>query len=165
MAEYCSACGETLTPNATVCTFCGQAAAPARPVVTPERPAALASSPPPSALIVPTPPVIVVPTPPAPTLARSTRNPNNALYLEFLGMIGFLGIGQIYAGRVPLGIVMLGLWLVFFGGLVGSTLSLAYLCLFVPALLVCYFSGRSARNYLRRQQGYQPPPTHEATPR
>ncbi len=71
-------------------------------------------------------------------------------------MIGFIGIGHMYAGRMTLGIVMLILWLVLFGGLVGTTFSLAYLCLFVPAILLCYFSGRNARNYMRQQQGEQP---------
>lgn len=41
------------------------------------------------------------------------RNPNIAFILELLGIIGFLGIGNIYAGRIKGGILRLILWWVF----------------------------------------------------
>lgn len=166
MAEFCPSCGETLAANATICPFCGTTRALTKQVGLAEVSQVILtpSAPPPAPLALSSHPVIVIPAPTAPlpaaplpaAPASSPRNPDNAFYLEFLGLIGFLGIGQIYAGRVPLGIVMMLLWLAFVGPITVGTLGIGYLCLLVPAALACYFSGRSARNYMRQQQGYQP---------
>ena len=53
---------------------------------------------------------------------RSVPDPNTAFVLEFvLGLFGFLGIGWVYAGRIPLGLTMMaGWWLVVVSGLGGS---------------------------------------------
>ena len=43
----------------------------------------------------------------------SDKNPNLAFLLELLGILGFLGIGNLYAGRIKGGILRLLLWWLF----------------------------------------------------
>jgi len=109
MADYCPSCGEMRNANSTLCPFCGHLFPPPSSPAREEQSIPLVSTTGQQDLMrMPPPPVIVVQD--QPVVMRRTRNANNAFYLEFLGLIGFLGIGQMYAGRVTLGIVMLLLW-------------------------------------------------------
>ena len=73
---------------------------------------------------------------------RTLPDPNTAFVLEIvLGLFGFLGIGWVYAGRVPLGLILLvGWWLVVASGFGGSLLSggLGF-CLWLPVHIVAPF--------------------------
>jgi hypothetical protein len=128
--------------------------------------------PPNNALMVPPmPPVIVVQSPTAPvpthTPTISLRSPQTAFFMEFLGLIGLLGFGQMYAGRGLIGIALFVVWAIFYFGLLffiwagnaaaaalqqQNALSFSWWCLIIPALLACFVSGTSARDHIRAQQ-------------
>jgi hypothetical protein len=81
-------------------------------------------------------------------IVRSVPDPNTAFVLELvLGLFGFLGIGWVYAGRIPLGLTMMaGWWLVVVSGLGGSVftgflgccfwLPIHFVAPFISALLI-----------------------------
>jgi hypothetical protein len=76
------------------------------------------------------------------SVPRSVPDPNTAFVLEFvLGLFGFLGIGWVYAGRIPLGLVMLaGWWIIVASGFGGSLLSGGLgCCLWLPVHFVAPF--------------------------
>ncbi|MFV9505787.1 MAG: hypothetical protein AB4911_14625 [Oscillochloridaceae bacterium umkhey_bin13] len=198
MATFCPTCAEAVSDTSVTCTFCGQQLSPSRPSAAPitsapregvpgsvtahaapiTQPLALPPATQPLAANPTTQPLALPPTtqplatnPTTQPLAPpKLRNPNTAFYLEFLGLIGFLGIGHLYAERAAVGLILLFGWLVcFFGGMVvfsliagvvaaftssGFNLWAVYFpWLFVPALGASWLSALNARGYVRRQQG------------
>ena len=92
--------------------------------------------------------------PAAMSVPRALPDPNTAFVLEFvLGLFGFLGIGWVYAGRIPLGLAMLaGWWLIVASGIGGSVLSGGLgCCLWLPVHFVAPFvSALMVKNELLR---------------
>ncbi len=77
--------------------------------------------------------------PVATPIASTLPDPNTAFALEIvLGLFGFLGIGRVYAGRVPLGLILLvGWWVVVASGFGGSLMSGGLgCCLWLPVHIV-----------------------------
>jgi len=104
---------------------------------------------------------------PGPALRlQAPKDPNTALLLELLGFFGFLGIGNMWAGKVGKGILLLiGYWVfavfVVVGPLltmVADTSGITALCLMCGLALVYLatpiVSGVLLRNQLRREQGW-----------
>lgn len=171
MNQFCPSCGEPVVPNTSVCAVCGTALmrktgskdspAPALPVV-------MTAGPPDSstnedavhAVVITQQPAQSLPSPivPQPQHIR-TKNPQTAMILEYLGMIGFLGIGHIYSGRASVGIVFLILWFVFFYGAGFALLGFGFLCNIVIAAILCTVSGRNARKYVETRGQGIPYPT------
>lgn len=89
---------------------------------------------------------------------RPAPSPQKAFGFEMLGLIGFLGVGWIYSGRVALGVIVLASWWLLLGagvvGLVGlaATQSGWYLALVaVYWLAVPLISGMLAARSTRRR--------------
>jgi hypothetical protein len=91
------------------------------------------------------------------SVQRPGPNPNVALILEILpGLLGFLGIGWMYIGRVGIGILLLiGWWIILgsvaFVGLISGVLTgglaTLCLCLWVPAqFIIPIVSGLMVRS-------------------
>jgi TM2 domain-containing membrane protein YozV len=79
------------------------------------------------------------------------RDPTIALLLEFLGYIGFLGIGHIYAGRVTRGIVLLVGWWIYWAVTFVLFIVLIGFCFALLGLAGPIASGLWIRNEMEKE--------------
>lgn len=162
MSRVCPFCGEQATQSVTFCPFCGNqlpelptptATAPVTPDQRTNVQKAPGSGSGSQPLTFTPPPTIIIPEQAPPTPARKTSSGNLEFVLEVLpGLIGFLGIGHMVSGRLPLGIALLVGWLflrqfLFAAGAASAGIGL--LIAFPLAIGVPIYSGLQAQRYAR----------------
>lgn len=97
---------------------------------------------------------------PAPHRAKE---PSTGLLLELLGLVGFAGIGWLWAGRTGIGLLMLfGFW-VFLGIEIMLLFVLVGFCMVPFNFVIPVASALLIQKYLREQPRVAPP-THTQQP-
>lgn len=148
MSAVCQTCGRLSPPGAQSCQYCG-ASLPSTPVYQdpfrsrPQRPAAANPWGDPAY----NQPI------------HGLKDPNTGLVLELLpGLLGFMGIGHIWAGQVALGLGLLfGYWLALTFLAILTVITFGLLICFFPVLLVMWpgapiISAIMLQRRLQRQQ-------------
>lgn len=153
----CPRCGAEQPDSNRFCSVCGNRLAAPEPVNAASRPApALPPQPPPaSASAAPQPFYSAHSLPPGETERAVESKASTAMLIEVVGgVLGFLGLGNIYAGRANTGIIYLVAWWIFIAIEVALMIVLVGICLTPLNLIVPIYSGLRVRDYVRAARIY-----------